>query len=397
MYESQGYSYPERAYHPAQAAAPGPGLEGVINSAIVAFGLPRISPGNYATHSYEARKQEAYAAISSVSLQQPYLAAPTTAAEEGKPSRGIIYHAQPVSFLNPLRPRSAFIAGASEISQFIREAFLATTGQELPSDISIMVASRAALQQIHRQFMNPSVVGLSLNSNREIFAVAGSLDDVMLVVGHELGHVLSPPLQNSHAEEAKAFAFEMAWASAIFANDVAGLSQSISQAALEMKPAQNGLHDAAFAFVKSQTSSGKEPLELHSQIVWNGGIDFEDAEYNPTNAAATPITYVPLISSSHPGYHSGGYRNTSNVQNVPWMNNFSWADLGTGVYGMYLPMTASIFMNEKLLRNNLEQFHKTLGHEYILHHVMQLPDNYVTKILEDTIFWVKDDNDKSKP
>lgn len=63
---------------------------------------------------------------------------------------------------------------------------------------------------------------------------------------------------------------------------------------------------------------------------------------------------------------------------------------------MYLPMTASIFLNEKLLKNNLEQFHKTLGHEYILHHVMQLPDGYVTEILEQAIFWEKEEKDKYK-
>ncbi|MEK7835220.1 MAG: hypothetical protein AAB298_03600, partial [Pseudomonadota bacterium] len=79
------------------------------------------------------------------------------------------------------------------------------------------------------------------------FAVAGNLDEVMLVIGHELGHVLSPTLSNGRAEEAKAFAFEMAWANAIFTNDIAGLQSSINEAALSMKPAQNGLHDLAFA------------------------------------------------------------------------------------------------------------------------------------------------------
>ncbi|MBI4176246.1 MAG: hypothetical protein HY518_03510, partial [Candidatus Aenigmarchaeota archaeon] len=88
--------------------------------------------------------------------------------------------------------------------------------------------------------------------------------------------------------------------------------------------------------------------------------------------------------------------NRSTVQNVPWMTNFSWADLGTGIYGMYVPMTASIFMNDRLLRSDLTQFHKTLGHEYILHHVMKLPDGYVAKILEETIFWEKKEGEVHK-
>ncbi len=313
-----------------------------------------------------------------------------------------IYHAQPFAFLNPSRPKTLFVGDAAGIAGFIKEAFAKTTEKELPDNITITVAARETLQQLHSQFFNHGVVGLSQNNTREIFAAAGSLDEVMLVIGHELGHVLSPALNNQQAEEAKAFAFEMAWAQAIFEHDIGGLRQSINQAALSMKPAQNGLHDLAFAFVKAATMmAGKEPLALHSEIA--ARPDFDIQEFDSFNdsaaAAAIPISYVPLTSSTphRAGYHSGGYRNKSNVQNVPFITNFTWTDLGTGIYGMYIPLTASIFMNDRLLRTDLEQFHKTLGHEYILHHVMQLSDNYVTKILEDTIFWVKEEEDKYKP
>jgi hypothetical protein len=171
-----------------------------------------------------------------------------------------------------------------------------------------------------------------------------------------------------------------------------------------MRPAQNGIHDLAFAFVKAAAIAGREPLTLHSQLSeqQNFDVNFEN-ELVTTAAAPNPrnITgsYVPLISStpSRISYHNSGYLNKSNVQNVPWFNNFSWADLGTGIYGMYIPLTASIFMNDRLLRTDLEQFHKTLGHEYILDHVMQLPDGYAAKILEETIFWVKEEKDKYKP
>ena len=395
MYQGQPYSHQERAYAPSPL--PVSGLEAAISTAIAAVALPTDSQRHYAIHNYEVRKQEAYVMNQTFQFNQPYASTSSFAFPEvGSGSQqGIIYHSQPISFLSPSRPRVPFVGGAAEIADFVKEAFLKTTGQELPGDIIITVALRSILQHIHRQFFNNSVVGLSLNGSREVFAVAGTLDEVMLVIGHELGHVISPALQDGRAEEAKAFAFEMAWAMSVFEHDIAGLRMSINAAALAMKPAQNGLHDSAFAFVKSQTDSGKEPLQLHSQIVWNNGIDFNDEAVIAAQTSSS--SYVPLISSTHSAYVSGGYRNKSNVQNVPWMNNFSWADLGTGVYGMYIPMTASIFMNERLLRNDLEQFHKTLGHEYILHHVMQLPDNYVTKILEDTIFWVKDEKDKYKP
>ncbi|MBI2550615.1 hypothetical protein HYV83_05575 [Candidatus Woesearchaeota archaeon] len=313
-------------------------------------------------------------------------------------SNGTIYHLQPVLFLNPSRPKTRFIAAAVELSEFIKEAFAKMMQKELPEDIAITVAARGILQQLHKQFFNEGVVGLSLNndSGREIFAVAGNMDEVMLVIGHELGHVLTPTLSNGQAEEAKAFAFEMAWAQTIFANDIAGLRNSINSASLNIKPAANGVHDLAFAFVKAATLAGKEPLSLHSELSLQQqdfSSEFEDLQ----QPSLQPIAYVSLTNSSTPSYHSGGYLNRSSVQNVPWLQNFTWADLGTGVYGMYIPLTASIFMNDRLLRTNLEQFHKTLGHEYILHHVMQLPDNYVTKVLEETIFWVKEEEDKYKP
>lgn len=338
-----------------------------------------------AVNSYAAATQQ----------QQPYVisqaASPPayTTADKDEPKlqqrQEVIYHYQPVAFLSPSRPKTAFVAEAATISDFIKEAFRATTGSALPENITITVAPRAQLQMVHGQFFNSSVVGLSFNSSAEkhVFAVAGSLDEVMLVIGHELGHVLTPTLPGKKAEEAKAFAFELAWAGAIFRHDVAGLKTSINEAALGMKPAQNGLHDAAFALVQEAARAGKEPLAIHSELSEHG-------EIQPS------IAYIPLAGRSHASYHSHGYLNRSSVQNVPWMTNFSWADLGTGIYGMYIPMTASIFMNERLLRSDLGQFHKTLGHEYILHHVMKLPDGYVAKILEETIFWEKED-DKSSP
>lgn len=315
-------------------------------------------------------------------------------------SSNIDYIVEHPIFLNPDRPSVPFIADAAEIAQFVKEAFLKTTQKELPGSITITVASRKTLQRIHPQFNTPGVVGLSINSTKEVFAVSGSLDEVMLTVGHEIGHVITPLLPDEHAEEAKAFAFEMAWAQAIFLHDIAGLRRSINQAALGMKPASNGLHDLAFAFVKAATIlRGTEPFELHTQLSeQKTGFEGEPADF-PAAATVTsaPVSYIPLSAATNASYHSGGYLNKSNVQNVPWMQNFTWADLGTGIYGMYFPSTASILMNERLLRTDLEQFHRTLGHEYILHHVMQLPDGYVAKVMEEQIFWTKDEKDEYEP
>ena len=383
-----------------------------------ASGLENAVQSAYQTH-YAANTSNfgsnAYAAVSAVANPYSSIYSGSTkrvsscrSVSEGGFAQGspAIYESQPVAFLSRNRPRSPFVGAAADIAGFIREAFARTTQKELPDDITITVSHREELQRAHAQFLNGGIVGLSLNgASRQIFVVSGSLDEVMLVIGHELGHVVSLPLGNEQAEEAKAFSFEMAWARAIFTHDIAGLRISINEAALSMKPAQNGLHDLAFAFVKAATLlAGKEPLQLHSEISSQPDFDINNFEMaailsGSGNNSTAAIAYTPLTSSTphRRGYASGGYRNKSNVQNVPWFQNFEWADLGTGIYGMYLPMTASIFMNDRLLRTDLTQFHKTLGHEYILHHVMQLPDGYVAKIMEETIFWEKDDEDKYKP
>lgn len=399
MYNTYGSQPGNRPIYSAYSSS---GLENAITSA--------YQTSQYAGSFHGGRDSATYVALASRS--NPYstmysessrchTSSCKSVSSDWAESSSAIYHAQPFAFLNPSRPGTPFVGDAAEIAGFIREAFARTTGRELPENITITVAARNVLQASHRLFLNQGIVGLSFNSSsqKKIFAVAGSLDEVMLVIGHELGHVLTPALGSQKAEEAKAFAFEMAWAQAIFEHDIAWLRNSINAAAVNMKPAANGLHDLAFAFVKAATLAGKEPLQLHSQLSLQRDFDIDFENESQATAAAAPISYVPLASSTphRAAYHSCGYRNKSNVQNVPFFTNFTWADLGTGIYGMYIPLTASIFMNDRLLRTDLEQFHKTLGHEYILHHVMQLPDNYVTKILEDTIFWVKDDKDNYKP
>jgi uncharacterized protein YheU (UPF0270 family) len=383
MYQNSGYLVQKQGYKPS-------GLEAAVKDAVV-------RSGSYVGQTYKSLDQRGYVALSEQHNQTPVLIyesdSTISANKLSEDEKHSVYHTQQSSFvfLNHSRTKTPFIADASDISNFIREAFVKATEKELPRDITITITSRELLKQIHKQFLNDGVVGLSFNGTcREIFVVAGNMDEVMLTVGHELGHVVSKPLQDSQAEEAKAFAFETAWAKTIFLNNIAGLRNSINEAAVNMKPAENGLHNLAFEFVKAATIAGKEPLDLHSHLSQHGKMEF--GQFAPLHRA-----YTPLVRDRGIVYGSGGYRNKSFVHNVPWFTDFTWTNLGKGVYGMYIPSTASIFMNDQLLRTNLEQFHKTLGHEYVLHHVMQLPDGYTTEVLEDAIFWIGEDDDKYKP
>lgn len=171
------------------------------------------------------------------------------------------------NFLNIYRPQTPFIGKAEAIKEYIQQTFTATTGISLPEDISIRICTADELKRVHGNFSNvwsDGIQGFSLNKTREIFVKEGELDRVMLVIGHEIGHVLSNTLDDKHDEEAKAFAFECAWMEAIVKHNIANLKDSIN---LEFIPANNGLHDIAFGFVRNVIKSGKEALMLFRELI----------------------------------------------------------------------------------------------------------------------------------
>lgn len=178
------------------------------------------------------------------------------------------YHAS-VQFLNPHRPTTQFIGKGHDIRHYIHAAFEAVTGKKLPDDIVISVVSEKELHEKHRDFgsaAGPGLQGFSINQpgQRIVIAKENPLDELMLTIGHELGHVMAPTIPDAHDEEAKAFAFEMAWLDAITANDIAGLGASFITPSA---PANNGLHNVAFAFVKDMLKSGKQALSLYSELI----------------------------------------------------------------------------------------------------------------------------------
>jgi hypothetical protein len=185
-----------------------------------------------------------------------------------------------------LKPGSTarFVGDAAEIKQYIEEAFKATTGDELPKDIEIMILPDNEFRKAHVAHNGawnegsaskagwsssgaPSegVQGFSLNSNgrgiNKVFVRAAQLDRLMLTIGHEIGHVLTPSLKNPHDEEAKAFAFSLAWMNSIRERNVAGIGNNILP-----EPAQNGLHDTAFAFVQRIITEGTRAWDAFLQL-----------------------------------------------------------------------------------------------------------------------------------
>jgi hypothetical protein len=158
-----------------------------------------------------------------------------------------------------------FIGAAEDIQNFVEETFSRITGESFPDDIKISVLPK---EKFRKLAPNAGTVGLSINRRQhgllsEIFILNDSLGRGMLTVGHEIGHVLTHTLNDSHSEEAKAYAFSLAWMEVIKEHNIAKLGDAI---VLE-RPAHNGLHDVSFEFVQKLLRQGKTVWDVYKGLI----------------------------------------------------------------------------------------------------------------------------------
>lgn len=175
-------------------------------------------------------------------------------------------HFTPEIFLSPSRPKSQFVVDNQEARGIAEEAFELMMSHKLPESISINVLPFDEFKQLHSIFgkWSDGILGFSLNGKeKRIFVRENSLDALLLVIGHEIGHVLTETLPNRHDEEAKAFAFSIEWANTIKQHDVANLGLSIKD---DFEPARNGLHDVASQFVGLMLKRGRKAMHLHEDL-----------------------------------------------------------------------------------------------------------------------------------
>ncbi len=175
----------------------------------------------------------------------------------------------PDSFLNTYRPTTQFIGNVEDVKPFIEEAFRAVTGEDLPSNLSIHVLNEENFLKAHGMHggsYSEGIMGFSLNSQgmglNQVFVKQDNLDRMMLTMGHEIGHVMSMSLSNQTDEEAKAFAFSLAWMEKIIEKNIGGLS-----ACIHPRPAENGLHNVAFNFVSRILREGQNAFVLFKELV----------------------------------------------------------------------------------------------------------------------------------
>lgn len=174
------------------------------------------------------------------------------------------YHFVPEHFLKPGK-EGIFVGKAEEVKEFVEEAFGKIFKQSFPGNIKMSILNQEEFRKIAP---TPGTIGLSLNRGQqgllsEIFILNDTLGRVMLTIGHELGHVLTKTLSNSHDEEAKAYAFSLLWMKIIQEHDIAYLGDAI----ITERPAENGLHNVSFNFVHQLLEQGKDAEEIYTELI----------------------------------------------------------------------------------------------------------------------------------
>lgn len=184
-------------------------------------------------------------------------------------NKSTTYYFTPKIFLNQKRPKTRFISVTDEIKSLIEETFELIVNEKIPNNLIIRICNKEELKQIHSNFgsWNDNIQGFAINGKlKKIFVKNGALDEVMLTIGHEIGHVFSKNLPNKHDEEAKAFSFAVEWAQTIKKHDLGNLANCIKEN-IDFNPARNGLHDIAFLFVNSLINKGREAMQIHDDLV----------------------------------------------------------------------------------------------------------------------------------
>lgn len=171
--------------------------------------------------------------------------------------------------LKKCRPVTQFVHDSEEVKDIVIETFEKLTGKQFPDSIEVRVCEEEEMKKAHSANggrWSSGIMGFAINrwpNPSTIFVKKNHLDALMLTIGHELGHVVNPQLPNELDEEAKAFAFELAWTKTIIKEDIGGLAKNFN---IDFVPAENGLHDRAFAFVQDVVRKGKDALGVFWEL-----------------------------------------------------------------------------------------------------------------------------------
>jgi len=174
----------------------------------------------------------------------------------------------------------------TQLISAIKESFEKTTKKRFPTNIKLKFFAGGS-SEIKKFNVSPDVLGFAINKKgraragmilpketiihsdtenegleSEVFIRLGSLDRMLVVAGHELGHVLTPQLSDSVHEEGKAFAFMLEWIHTIKLHNIANLGAELRIPDV----AKNNIHDKSLEFVMNMNKKGWQPMNIFRGI-----------------------------------------------------------------------------------------------------------------------------------
>jgi len=167
---------------------------------------------------------------------------------------------QPEIFLSPTRKNAKFIKASEEVQKLVEQTFELLTKKPLPN-FNIRICTPEEMRKAHPNW-HESIRGFAQPGTQSIFVLQAPLDELMVTIGHEIGHLLARNAKTEQDEEAKAFAFCFAWIKTIKEHNIGGLRDNL----VIPTPAKNGLHDKAWEFVQGLIKAGENPIGLFYQL-----------------------------------------------------------------------------------------------------------------------------------
>ncbi|MBW2994821.1 hypothetical protein KY312_00565 [Candidatus Woesearchaeota archaeon] len=163
-------------------------------------------------------------------------------------------------FLSANRKNVKFVKASGEIQKLVEQTFQLLTKKPLPN-FNIRVCTPKEMRKAHPNW-HESIRGFAQPGTQSIFVLEAPLDELMVTIGHEIGHLLARSAENEQDEEAKAFAFCIAWIRTIKEHNIGGLGDNL----VIPTPAKNGLHDKAWEFIQGLIKAGENPIGLFYQL-----------------------------------------------------------------------------------------------------------------------------------
>lgn len=191
--------------------------------------------------------------------------------------------AQDMSIL-VLRPAAAptqFTGMIDELISDVQQLVKSIISSPLPYDLSITLCRGEEFKKHYearaeKNRWHQGIRGFSLHgAPKEIFVLRDTLEQTLLTLGHEIGHILTPPAVNALTEEAKAYAFEILFLEAMQRRNTKGIKDRIDLSALGT-PAANGVHNVALQWVNSFLMDGRSAKDIYDGIIHGDIIICED-------------------------------------------------------------------------------------------------------------------------